>query len=294
MRHLPNDFRIRTLYGVGQDWPITYEQLEPWYLQAEQEIGVAGDTDLGSPRSGPYPLPPIPASYLDQQINDALQPQGLQTLISPHARNSITFQNRPACGGNNTCVPICTLGAKYDAAVHATMAQEAGAQILDEAVAFKLDVSAEGMVERVHFKRPDNSEHTATCRIYVIAAHAIETPKLLLMSRAGALPNGVANPSDQVGRNLMDHPTLVSLCLSWQPVYPYRGPTEISGIEHMRDGDFRRERAAFRVPIGNDGWSFGGRIPPQLAGDYIDDDIRGEELRTRLHDSPSARCAWPL
>lgn len=191
-------------------------------------------------------------------------------------------------------MPICTLGAKYDAAVHATMAQEAGAQILDEAVAFKLDVSAEGMVERVHFKRPDNSEHTATCRIYVIAAHAIETPKLLLMSRAGALPNGVANPSDQVGRNLMDHPTLVSLCLSWQPVYPYRGPTEISGIEHMRDGDFRRERAAFRVPIGNDGWSFGGRIPPQLAGDYIDDDIRGEELRTRLHDSPSARCAWPL
>lgn len=58
MRHLPNDFRIRTLYGVGQDWPITYEQLEPWYLQAEQEIGVAGDTDLGSPRSGPYPFPP--------------------------------------------------------------------------------------------------------------------------------------------------------------------------------------------------------------------------------------------
>lgn len=284
MRNLPNDFRMRTLYGIGEDWPLTYAELEPWYSAAEQELGVAGASDLGSPRSGPYPLPPIPASYLDQQINAALQPHGLEAPVSPHARNSVPFQNRPVCCGNNVCVPLCPIGAKYDASVHATLAQQAGAQLIDQAVVYKLDVSAEGAVERVHFKRPDGSDHTATGRFFVVAAHAIESAKLLLMSRSAALPAGVANRSDQVGRNLMDHPTLVSLCLAGEPIYPYRGPVEISGIEQLRDGPFRSESAAFRVPIGNDGWSFGGRIPTQLAGDMLAEQVRGAELRNALQD----------
>lgn len=287
MRWLPNDFKLRSLYGKGVDWPLTYDQLEPWYLQAEQELGVAGDPndDLGSPRSGPYPLPPIPMSYVDQQINAALQAQGMKVQISPQARNSVPFQNRPACCGNNSCVPICPIGAKYDGAVHAKMAQDAGAQILDQAIATQVEVDGNGKVTKIRFKRPDGSDHEATGAVFVIAAHAIETPKLLLMSRTDQLPGGVANSSDQVGRNLMDHPTQVSLCLSKDPVYSYRGPTEISGIEAMRDGDFRKDRAAFRTPIGNDGWSFGGETPIQLAADYIQQGKRGQALKDQLRET---------
>ena len=284
MRFVPNDFRMSTLYDVGLDWPISYEQLEPWYLQAEREIGVAGnpEDDLDSPRSGPYPLPPIPASFLDKKIDAVLRPHGLRVRVSPHARNSIPFQNRPPCCGNNTCVPICPIGAKYDASVHARLAQNAGAQIIDQAIAYRVQVDERDRVNAIAFKRPDGSEHVAIGRYFVIAAHGVETPRLLLMSRSDRLPEGIANRSDQVGRNLMDHPVQVSLALSRDPVYPYRGPGEISGIEHMRDGAFRARHAAFRTPIGNDGWSFGGDTLVALAHQFLEEGKRGSDLHNAL------------
>ena len=69
LRHRPNDFKLRSTYGIGADWPIDYDELEPWYGEAEQALGVAGDSrnDLGSWRSRAYPMPPIPMSYLDKQ-----------------------------------------------------------------------------------------------------------------------------------------------------------------------------------------------------------------------------------
>jgi glucose dehydrogenase len=284
MRFVPNDFRLRSLYGVGHDWPIDYGQLEPWYVEAEREIGVAGDPadDLDSPRSAPYPLPPIPASYVDRRIDEAVRPHGIRVRLSPHARNSVPFQNRPPCCGSNTCVPICPVGAKYDASVHARLAERAGARILDRAIAFRIDVDTDGRIDSISFKRPDGSEHVAEGRQFVVAAHGIETPRLLLMSRNDRLPDGVANSSGQVGRNLMDHPVQVSLALARDPVYPYRGPGEISGFEHMRDGAFRSRHAAFRMPIGNDGWSFGGETVVALAETLIAEGMRGRALREAL------------
>jgi len=86
---------------------------------------------------------------------------------------------------------------------------------------------------------------------------AIETPRLLLMStNNGRTARGVANTSDMVGRNLMDHPYYVVWGMSPEQIYPYRGPLITSGIGDLCDGPFRRERAAFRVDIGNEGWNF--------------------------------------
>jgi choline dehydrogenase-like flavoprotein len=284
LRFLPDDFRLHSRHGRGLDWPLDYATLEPWYQQAEEELGVAGDPDddLDSPRSGPYPLPPIPPSVLDQRIAAAVAPLGLRVRSTPQARNSVPHGKRPACCGSSTCVPICPVGAKYDAAVHVRMAQQAGAEILTEAVAHRIDVDSAGLVSGIAFLRPDGSEELAQGRRYLLAAHAVETPRLLLMSRSERLPAGVANSSDQVGRNLMDHPAQVSLALAEQPVWPYRGPGEISGLEHMRDGSFRAQHAAFRVPIGNDGWSFGGETPVSLAPLLQARGLRGAELRAAL------------
>ncbi len=285
MRFVPNDFQMQTLYGHGKDWPLTYDDLEPWYGQAEQALGVAGqqyDNDL-MPRSAAFPMPPLVMTVLDQRISDVATPLGHKVFINAQAKNSQEWDGRPPCCGNNICVPICPIGAKYDAAVHATKAQDAGAQIIDSAVAYKIDVDAEGKVSLIHYKTPDGAEHEAAGKVFVVAAHSIETPKLLLMSKTDALPNGVANSSDMVGRNLMDHPTQVSLALSNDPIWPYRSPIETSGIETYRDGDFRSEHAAFRTPIGNDGWSFGGKIPPDLAAGLIaDEGLRGPALRARI------------
>ena len=286
LRHLPNDFKMRTLYNVAVDWPITYDDLEPWYLEAERALGVAGDSreDLGSPRSGDFPLPPLPLTYLDKQIALAVAPLGMEVKLTPQARNSITYDGRPPCCGNATCVPICPIAAKYDASVHAQKAEVLGAQIIDEAVVHFVEVNSDGRVTRVRFKRPDGSEESATGRIFVIAAHAIETPKILLMSRTDALPNGVANSSDQVGRHLMDHPIQLSWALSQEPLYPYRAPLENAGIEQFRDGGFRRERSAFRIAVGEDGWSFPGTPPTVLATDLIEEGFRGQALVQEMNE----------
>src|SRR5205823_11440557 len=130
-------------------------------------------------------------------------------------------------------------------------------------------------------------EGRATGRVYVIAAHAIETPRLLLASRAEAVPGGVANGSDQVGRNLMDHPTQLSWALADAPVWPYRGPLSTSGIENLRDGPFRRDYAAFRIEIGNDGWAWPTGAPTTTAADLARQGLRGKALDDALRTQAS-------
>lgn len=285
MRHLPNDFRLHSLYGVGMDWPISYEQLEPWYSAAEQELGVAGDgtVDLGSPRSQDYPMKALPLTYLDKQVAVAAAQLGLRVYVTPQARNSRTFDGRPPCCGNATCVPICPIAAKYDASVHVRKALELGVQVIDRAVVHFVEVNQEGWVTGVRFKRPDGREERAVAQVFVLAAHAIETPKILLMSRTDALPNGVANSSDQVGRNLMDHPVQLSWALAREPLYPYRSPLENAGIEDLRDGAFRSQRSAFRMAIGEDGWSFPGTPPETLASRLIASGFRGQKLVEQMN-----------
>ena len=106
-------------------------------------------------------------------------------------------------------------------------------------------VDANGNVTQVRFKRADGSEGAATGRIFVLAAHAIEGPKLLQMSRTDALPNGVANSSGMVGRHLMDHPIQLSWCVTGDPIFGYRGPLSTSGIEKRAvSAAMRRSHAA--------------------------------------------------
>lgn len=256
LRLLPNDFRLRSAYGVGEDWPISYHDLEPWYSRAEIELGVAGvhSKDLGGERSTPYPMAPIPQSYIDEQWKPAARKLGLRVISTPQARNSRPYGGRPACCGNANCIPICPIGAKYDAGVHLAIAEKRGAELLPSSVAY--DVDLHGKEATVRFRRPDRSEGVIKARFVVLAAHAIETPKLMLMSRGASHPRGLGNLYDNVGRYLMDHPTQLSWALAPKPVFPYRGPLSTSGIEMLRDGPFRSKRAAFRIEIGNDGWSW--------------------------------------
>jgi len=286
LRLQPHDFKLHSTYGVGVDWPIAYDELEPWYVKAEHEIGVSGvdSPDLGAPRSAPYPMPPIPQSYLDQQWSNAAKKIGLRVVSTPQGRNSVPRDGRPACCGNNNCIPICPIGAKYDGSVHVAKAEKLGVQIVSPAIVRSVEVTNSGVT--VEFLRPDGSRNTATAKTLVLAAHAIETPKLMLLSKGSAHPRGLGNDHDLVGRYLMDHPTQLSWALSPMPVYPYRGPLATSGIEMLRDGDFRRKRGAFRIEIGNDGWSWPvGDQPTQAAEQAKSGDIGKQgftDLRNRL------------
>src|SRR5262249_26149650 len=289
LRLLPNDFRLKTAYNPAPpgglsayDWPISYNDIEPWYGLAEQTIGVSGPDSgedyLGITRSSGYPMPGIPQSYLDQQLITAIQGQTffdgwtkqnypLQVAPTPQARNSDPgFGGRPQCQGSSSCIPVCPIQAKYDATQHVQLAQQTGnVEFRVQSVAYQVvaDTTNPSLpITGVKYKtwqtngngKVSSPDTLVTGKIFVLAAHAVENAKLLLNSPCGTIT--VANQSDQVGRNLADHPVSLVYALTDNPVYGYRGPLATSGVESLRDGAFRAYRGAFRMEIGNDGWSW--------------------------------------
>ncbi len=281
----PADFRMRTDYGVAEDWPIAYEDLVPYYEEVEKMWGVAGDPsyDWGSPRTTPYPLPPIPPTYMDKQVDTVLARFGLSSRPFSHARNSIFYDGRPACCGNNTCVPICPIQAKYDGSVHVLKAEALGARVEVQALATRLLLAADRTIAGVRVRRPDGSEFTARGKSYLVACHAIETPRLLLNSRSEDAPDGVANSSGAVGRYLLSQLNQDVWGLTKDPVYPYRGPQQTSGIIEWRDGPFRSERAAVGCSFMNDGWS-GHTDAVDRARELARDGVRGHAMIGTLRD----------
>ena len=284
LRMVPADFELRKRFDQGEDWPFNYATLSAYYDKAETELGVSGDgrADLGSPRSADYPMAAIPQTYLDKAFASALQGSVYDVRSTPQARNSINQLDRPACCGSASCIPVCPVQAKYDATVHVARATKAGAVLLSKTTVVSLETGDDKRITAARFIRWDGSTGSLQARHFVLAAHAIESPRLLLNSASERLPNGVANSSDQVGRNLMDHPTQLSWALATKPVYPYRGPLSTSGIENLRDGDFRRTRGAFRIEIGNDGWSWPTGAPISTAAELANQGLRGKDLDQAL------------
>ncbi|HEV7776793.1 MAG TPA: GMC family oxidoreductase [Luteibacter sp.] len=300
VRLFPNDFELHTQYGWGVDWPggkTFYQALVPYYETATKEIGVAGDkgsldklyTQFGvSPTGiyGPeydYPMPPILESLVDQAFAattvSALTVDGnpVYTTPTPQGRNSLPGDRRQ-CAGNTNCIPICPIQAKYDATVTLAKALQTGnVQIRYRCVAsnVRLDEATDDVVGIDYISYDDHGGDptgtgTVTATKYLLAAHAIETPKLLLMSNKNAkFPDGVANSSGQVGRNLMDHVMYLAWGLAKDPVYAYRGPLSTAGVESLRDGAFRRQRAAYRIEIGNEGWQWAVNDPYTTLSDFV-------------------------
>ena len=283
LRYRPSDLAMHSTFGVGVDWPVSYRELSPFYDAAERELGVAGDAaeTWGAPRSSAYPMPPIPPSYLDNQVGKVLPGLGLSLAVFPQARNSQHFDGRPQCCGNASCVPLCPIGAKYDGSVHAEKAEKAGAQLETGAVVVRLDTDARGRIAATHFRRPDGSMGVATAKIVVLAAHAIETPKLLLMSRSARTPDGVANSSDAVGRYLMAQIDQGTRGLTRDPVYPYRGPVLTSAIREFREGPFRRTYSAIGTSLSNEGWQRANG-PQAIAAKLIAAGLRGANLQQQI------------
>ena len=292
LRLLPNDFRMQTKYKVGVDWPISYDDLQTAYCRAEEEMGVSADVASQSylgvtfPQGYQYSMHGIPPSLVDQGVGKAIndkQYQGftLNVRQTPAGRNSQNDNGRRVCAGNTSCTPICPIQAKYDATVTMAKALDTGnVRILYQCVASKVQVDANGVtgIDFIQYQNNGTQQNgTAQGKRYVIAAHAIETPKLLLNSISPHSPNGVANSSGQVGKSLADHPVYLAwgLMPEGKPLFPFRGPLSTSGIEDMRDGPFRSERAAWRIEIGNEGWNWSANDPYTTVCDFIDGDNNG-------------------
>jgi choline dehydrogenase-like flavoprotein len=316
IRMLPSDFEMFSRYGVGVDWPLTYDDLSPWYDEAEREIGVAADV-ADQERIGVkftpgyvYPMHKVPSTYLDRWLGDRLDGFGVRigdgtyetgVVPVPGGRNStpnpaydggrgyapVGAVGRPEtglrCEGNASCIPACPAQAKYSALKTLDAAARAGATIIHQTVATGVTLTATGEVSGIEYKQwtgntfPSTTSGTITAKRYVLAAHSVENAKILLMS-------GAANSSDQVGRNLMDHPFLLSWALADEALGTFRGPGTTSGIETLRDGPYRSDHASFRVDIDN--WGFGilGSPGSDVTDAVFNDGLYGADLRERLGD----------
>src|SRR6202021_524607 len=254
-RHLPVDFRMKSTYGVGRDWPISYDDLEPYYCRAEEELGVAGPSDPArqSPpeRSKPYPMDMVPWSYSDTRFAEVVNAHGYRSIPIPQGRSTRPWNGRPTCCGNNNCQPICPIGAMYNGIHHVQRAESKGVKVLAEAVVYKIDTDENNRVTAVHWYSADRHSHKATGIAFVLACNALETPRLLLLAANARNPKGIANNTDQVGRYMMDHSGFHCTFLANEPLWIGRGPAQSSCLVGPRDGTFRSEYSAHQMILNN-------------------------------------------
>ncbi len=215
-RFMPQDFRMRSTYGTVEgstleDWPISYDDLEPCYERAEWEIGVAGDdrqNPFAPPRRKPQPMPPFPFNQEGRILASSAKRLGFHPFPIPMLRNSVPHDNRPSCIGCRYCVGFaCEVNAKNG--THNTVIPRAIAtgncQVLTQSVVARVEIDDHGRATGVHYFDADDQPQFQPADLVVVAASATETARLLLNSRSRLFPHGAGNRHDWVGRNLQGH-----------------------------------------------------------------------------------------
>jgi len=213
------------------------------------------------------------------------------------------------CEGNASCVPICPVQAKYNALKtlkkalykvneNENLSRNPYIEVKAQSVVYKLSVDQNDKekISKVHLRRYVSKEKTdfvedvidTSDSIVILAANAFENPKILLNSKYTAIENGqkvektVANSSDQVGRNLMDHMVMLTWGLFPEPIYSYRGPGSTTNISSFRDGNFRSEFSAWISPLDNWGWSWPTFSPGSDLSEFLNEGLFGEDLKETL------------
>lgn len=225
-RYAPEDFTTRSLYGIGDDWPFTYDDLDPFYQEAEERMGVAGEQGPPAldPRGKPYPLPPLPINYNLAQLQGWATRAGVATWSTPSAKNSIPFDGRAQCQRCDTCYPICPSGAKYspDFTWDTLVAAKKVTLVTETLVRRLVADPATGRIVRATGNRTDapGEEVSIEAKTFVLAAGFVWSPHLLLLSRDGTYPNGLANRSGLVGKYLAGHRNIGAQLTLPMELYP--------------------------------------------------------------------------
>jgi choline dehydrogenase-like flavoprotein len=224
-RFHPADFRTYSTEGVGADWPISYEDLRPYYQQVEREFGIAGDCGPFAPERYDLPMPPHRMNWHAQVLARGARKLGAHPFAPPIAINSIAYDGRPACIYCGWCGSGCPTGAKATAPdVYLAKAERRGARVISEAFVHRIEYDAGGgRVTGATYLDAEKREHHVKGRFVILAAHALETPRILLLSANPTFPDGLANSSGQVGQNLMSHPTWQVFGTFDEPINAYKG-----------------------------------------------------------------------
>lgn len=215
-RRPPVDFRMKTEYGSVEgsaldDWPLTYDDLEPFYTKAEYELGVSGEGGVNpyeGKRSRPYPLPPVDLNPGDEMIRDAARRKGYHPFIVPLGLVTQSYRGRSGCIAHPCCNGfVCEVGAKSTpvSALFPPAVATGNCRIVSNAIVSEITVDSKGKPDGVAYYDAETRLQKQAARIVIVACAGIETPRLLLNSKSRWFPRGMANRNDWVGRTVMGH-----------------------------------------------------------------------------------------
>ena len=302
-RFSPEDFRVKSLYGVGHDWPVSYDDLEPFYHEAEERIGVAGEQGPAEmdPRSKPFPMPALPLTYNLERLKGWTDSAGIAMWSQPSAKNSVAYRGRAVCCRNDTCSPVCPVGAKYspDFTWSALRAAKR-VDLLTRTLVRRLVVEpGSNRVVRAEAVHRDGGGGAGTpvefrAKTFVVAAGYAWSPHLLLLSRSDRFPNGLANRSGTVGKYMTGHRNVFAFVKL--PLRLYPGMNEQHSLvtkQFMRTGKLDRYvRHDLRV------WESSVGRRPRLKGDdgaiLLGDDLMADWRRRCTEGTARVRAYYDV
>jgi choline dehydrogenase-like flavoprotein len=207
-RYHPSDFRVRSLDGVGDDWPLTYEELEPFYDLSDRLTGVAGLTgDPSQPPRSPRGTTPLAIGEFGETMARGFEKLGWHWWVSDGAIVSEPYDGRPGCNRCGPCDLGCPTGARASADVTFwPRALRNGAELRTGCRVREITVDSNGRANGVRYYDARGALREQPAPLIVLAANGIGTPRLLLSSRSKLFPDGLANRNGLVGKNLMFHP----------------------------------------------------------------------------------------
>lgn len=247
-RLAPSDFRVRTLDGVADDWPISYDKLAPFYDEVDDFIGVSGvEGDTAYPEGLSPKLPPMPLGKLGLKAAEAMNELGWHWWPHANAIPSQKIGSLAACARWGTCIQGCPEGAKasFDMA-YWPAAIKADAKLVTGARVSRITTNESGAATGAAWISKGTQYHTRAKQV-VVCANGIGTPRLLLLSASEQHPHGLANSSGLVGKNLMLHPNCTVIGYYDEDLESWRGPVG-SVISSMQFFETDRSRGFVRGP----------------------------------------------
>jgi choline dehydrogenase-like flavoprotein len=293
MRFQPGDFRVKSLDGVADDWPISYRDLAPYYDLNDQEFGVSGIAgDPAYPDHPEYPLPPLPIQTWGEKVAHAHHRLGWHWWPGSNAIASQPYRNRRPCVQRSTCRAGCNEGAKASVdRSHWPEALANGVELITGARVSRILLDDKGLACAALYRDTDGNTHRIDANLVLLASHAIGSTRLLLNSANSQFPDGLANRSGQVGRNLMMHPLCRIIGFFDEPMMSWQGHWGQS-IYSMEFSETRPEHDFVRGAK----WNLGPSGGPLAAALYPLDEARcwGDPLHNRIHKWLGRSAVWGI
>jgi len=279
-RLLPTDFRMKSEFGRGLDWPITYDDLAPYYDRVARDVGVSGDAEAERrwrPVKEPYPMPPLRTFRHGEIWVKGFEALGMHTVPAPVAINSVAYKGRPACIYDGWCHVGCPTGALANPQVtYLAEALGKGAVVRPHSTVTRVLTNAKGeRVSGVEYFDQKKERQVQEASVVVLAAFSAQNPRILLNSATDRHPQGLANASGLVGRYLMTHTGAAVWGIFDEHVENYMG---ITGAQRMSYD--RYPKTSRKGAFGSTFWVLGPALKPNDLGGIANarGDLFGLEL----------------